>query len=198
MSSRPASASSSDLHPGRAHRLGGALLVLAALALAAQPVEAKVFHTRQEAIALAFPDADRVEKKTTILSPEQAAAIEGMSRTKLASKLVTIFTAWRGEELLGYANVDVHDVRTHAAALMVVLKPDGEVRSVRVLAFHEPLDYLPAEKWYAQFQGKTRADRLRVGSDVHAVVNATLSTRAASDGIRRVLAYHAVLIDGGD
>ena len=92
----------------------------------------------------------------------------------------------------------VDDVRTHAAALMVVLKPDGEVRSVRVLAFHEPLDYLPAEKWYAQFQGKTRADRLRVGSDVHAVVNATLSTRAASDGIRRVLAYHAVLIGGGD
>lgn len=195
MSSRPASVSSSE-RPAR--RSGGVLLVLALFWLPALPVDAKVFHTRQDAIALAFPGADRVEKKTTILSPEQAAEIEDRSRTKLDSKLVTIFTAWRSDELLGYVNIDVHTVRTHASALMVVLNPSGEVRSVRLLAFHEPLDYMPSEKWYAQFAGKTREDRLRVGGDVHGVVNATLSTRAASDGIRRVLAYHAVLIEAGD
>ena len=77
---------------------------------------------------------------------------------------------------------------------MVVLTPAGNVRSVRILAFHEPLDYMPSEKWYGQFVGKTRKDALRVGGDVHGVVNATLSTRAASDSVRRTLAYHAVLI----
>ena len=108
------------------------------------------------------------------------------------------FIAAAFDEVLGYAHIDVHTVRTHPAALMVVLGPEGDVRSVRILAFHEPLDYLPSEKWYAQFAGKTAQDRLRVGSDVHGVVNATLSTRVATDGIRRALAYHTVLIGSGD
>jgi transcriptional regulator of nitric oxide reductase len=174
------------------------VVVLAVLSLEALPVYAKVFYSRQEAIALAFPDADRVDKQTIILTPAQATAIEARSRAKLDSKLVTIFTAWRGEEVLGYAHIDLHTVRTHASALLVVLNPGGDVRAVRILAFHEPLDYLPSKKWYAQFAGKTGEDRLRVGSDVHGVVSATLSTRAATDGIRRALAYHALLIDPGD
>ncbi|MFP6605461.1 MAG: FMN-binding protein [Myxococcota bacterium] len=178
---------------------GGLVLVaLAVLSLCALPAYAKVFHSRQEAISLAFPDADRVDKKTTLLTPEQVEAIQQAGRAKLESKLVTIFTAYRGDEVLGYAHIDVHTVRTHPAALMVVLGPEGDVRSVRILAFHEPLDYLPSEKWYAQFAGKTAQDRLRVGSDVHGVVNATLSTRVATDGIRRALAYHTVLIGSGD
>lgn len=175
-----------------------ALLAIGVLSLCGLPVHAKVFESRQGAIALAFPDADRVDKRTVLLTRDQAAEIEDRSRAKLESKLVTLFTAWRGEELLGYANVDVHTVRTHASALMVVLNPNGEVRSVRMLAFHEPLDYMPSPKWYAQFAGKTAKDRLRVGGDVHGVVNATLSAQAASDVVRRMLAYHAVLIDSGE
>jgi transcriptional regulator of nitric oxide reductase len=168
------------------------------LSLFAPPVHAKVFYSRQEAIALAFPEADRVDKKTTILTADQLAAIEEAGRVKVESKLVTIFTAYRGDEVLGYAHIDIQTVRTHAAALMVVINPEGDVRSVRILAFHEPLDYLPSEKWYAQFAGKTLEDRLRIGGDVHGVVSATLSTRAATDSIRRALAYHAVLIGSGD
>lgn len=197
MSSRRASASSSDV-PGHSARAAKALVCVLVAFVAAETADAKVFHSRQEALALAFPEADRIDKQTTILRAEQIEAIEALARAKVESKLVTIFTAYRGDEVLGYAHIDVHTVRTHPAALMVVLDPAGAVRSVRILAFHEPLDYLPAEKWYAQFAGKTREDRLRVGSDVHGVVNATLSTRVATDSIRRALAYHAVLIDAGD
>jgi hypothetical protein len=81
---------------------------------------------------------------------------------------------------------------------MIVLTPGGEVRSVRILAFHEPLDYLPTDRWYDQFVGKTREDALRVGRDVHGVVGATLSARAAADGVRRMLAYWEVLLRPAD
>jgi transcriptional regulator of nitric oxide reductase len=160
----------------------------------AGPAQAKVFYTRQQALEMAFPDADRIDKKVHILSGEQIARIQIEARAKVESKLVTLYTAWKGDEVLGYANIDVHTVRTHPSALLVVWTPDGTVRTVRILAFHEPLDYLPADKWYEQFDGKTRADRLKVGDDVHGVVNATLSTQVASDSVRRALAYHAVLI----
>ena len=77
---------------------------------------------------------------------------------------------------------------------MVVLTPEGSVRSVRVLAFYEPLDYLPNDRWYAQFEGKSLAAPLRMGGDIHAVVGATLSSRAATQGVRRALAYYRVLV----
>ena len=158
----------------------------------------KVFWSRSEALELAFPDADRVESETYVLTEDQARRIEKLAHAALDSKVVRIYTGFEGERILGYAVSDVHNVRTLPEAFMVVLTPEGTVRSLRVLAFHEPLDYLPSEKWYAQFAGKTAQDRLRVGSDVHGVVNATLSTRVATDGIRRALAYHTVLIGSGD
>ena len=71
------------------------------------------------------------------------------------------------------------------------------MRSLRVLAFHEPLDYLPADRWYAQFGDKSLSESLRLGGDVHGVVGATLSARATTRGVRRVLAYYEVLIQNG-
>ena len=107
--------------------------------------------------------------------------------------------AWRGsrgDAILGWALIDVRTVRTHAEAFMVVLSPEGSVRTVRMLAFHEPLDYLPPDRWYQQFENKTQAEPLRVGRDVHGITGATLSARATTDGVRRALAIHQVLLAG--
>ena len=178
------------------------VLALALLAVSVTPVlpvvaEAKVFYSREEAIAMAFPDAERVERKTHVLAPEQVERIESLSRAKLDSKLVKIYTGFRGEECLGHAVIDIHNVRTLPEAFMVVLSPDGHVRTLRVLAFHEPLDYLPAGRWYEQFDEKSLEAPLRVGGDIHGVVGATLSARATTRGVRRILAYYEVLIQNG-
>jgi hypothetical protein len=169
----------------------------AALWLGAAGAGAEVFASQQQALALAFPEADRVETRTHVLTDEQAARIEALSRGPLESKLVRIHTGRRGEELLGYALIDVHNVRTLSEALLVVLSPGGEVRNLRVLAFHEPLDYLPTQRWFAQFEGKSGAVPLRIGGDVHGIVGATLSARAAALGVRRALACYEVLIRDG-
>ncbi len=174
--------------------LGVGVLVWLCLGGLAEPAQAKVFLSQNQALREAFPDATRIERDTRILRSKQRDRIESMTREKLVSRIVVLHVAYRGEELLGYAHVDVHNVRTQPEAFLVVLDPGGTVRSVRILAFHEPLDYLPAGRWYAQFEGKTRADPLRVGRDVHGVVGATLSARAAADGVRRMLAFWEVLL----
>jgi Na+-translocating ferredoxin:NAD+ oxidoreductase RnfG subunit len=158
------------------------------------PLEAKVFYTQQEAFRLAFPDADRFESKTYVLTAKQVEAIETASRSEIGSKLVTIQTAWRGETLLGHLQIDVHTVRTQSEGVLVALDEKGRVSQVRVLAFHEPLDYLPAQRWYDGFKGKGPADAIRIGHDVDAVTGATLTTRATSAAIRRTLAYYKILL----
>ena len=176
-------------------RLG--ILILAAsasLLIPAGVVSAKVFASQQEALAEAFPNASRIDRRTVILRKKDAAKIAAITHEEVQAKVVVLHSAFKDDELLGYAHIDVHNVRTKPEALMIVLTPDGTVRSVRMLAFHEPLDYMPTDRWYAQFVGKTNQDGLRVGGDVHGVVGATLSARAAADGVRRMLAYWEVLL----
>jgi Na+-translocating ferredoxin:NAD+ oxidoreductase RnfG subunit len=174
------------------------ILILAAIAalclVPAGVVSAKVFASQQEALAESFPNASRIDRRTVILRKKDAAKIAAITHEEVQAKVVVLHSAYKDDELLGYAHIDVHNVRTKPEALMIVLTPDGTVRSVRMLAFHEPLDYMPTDRWYAQFVGKTNQDGLRVGGDVHGVVGATLSARAAADGVRRMLAYWEVLL----
>ena len=163
-------------------------------AVSPEPATAKVFHSQESALALAFPAADRITSQTRILTAAQSEAIQKLSRARLETEIVRIHSGWRGEELLGYAYIDVHTVRTQPEAFLVVLTSDGAVRSLRVLAFYEPLDYLPTERWVRQFEGKSGADSLRLGGDVHGIVGATLSARAVTESVRRVLAFYRVLL----
>jgi hypothetical protein len=176
-------------------RLLGALIAIGAAALwAAAPLGAAVFSSQSEALALAFPEADRLERRSFVLTGAQTEAVEKLARAPLPSRIVTLHEAWRGNERVGYALIDVHTVRTMPEALMVVLSPAGVVRSLRVLAFHEPEEYLPTEAWREQFQGRRLEDDLQLRRGIDAISGATLSSRAATRTVRLALALHQVLI----
>ena len=160
--------------------------------------QGKVFFSQSEALELAFPDAEKVSSNTFVLDEDQVAQIESLAKCELDSRLVKIYTGMREGKVLGYALIDIHNVRTLPEAFMVVLSPGGEVRSLRVLAFHEPLEYKPTDRWYRQFDNRSIEAPLRVGGDVHGVVGATLSARATTRGVRRALAYYEVLLHGED
>jgi hypothetical protein len=173
------------------------LLLFAAALGVAVPAAAKVFLSRAEALELAFPDADRVESRSHFLTPEQVERVRTLARTPFDSKLVTVHTGYRGADALGHAFIDVHTVRTLPEAFLIVLTPQGAVSSLRVLAFHEPLDYLPTERWLEQFRGRTARDELRLDRDVDGIAGATLSARAVTGAVRRALALYQVLLAGG-
>jgi transcriptional regulator of nitric oxide reductase len=168
-------------------------VIFAALCLAGT-AHAKVFYSQKEALALAFPDAERVDDRSILLDDEQARRVEQLAKSRLESRLVRIYTGYRGSERLGYAIIDVHVVRTLPEAFLIVLTPEGAVRDLRLLAFHEPLEYMPSARWYGQFEAKTLAAPLRLGGDVHGIVGATLSARATTESVRRALALYQVVV----
>jgi len=169
-------------------------VLVAVLALVATAAHAKVYSSRTEALSLAFPDADRIESEVFVLDDAQAAQVEALARSRIESKLVKLHRAWKGDSLLGYAFIDMHTVRTLPEAFLVVLSPEGEVRSLRLLAFHEPLEYQPTNRWYGQFERKSNRSPLRLGGDIHGIVGATLSARATTQGVRRALALYEILV----
>lgn len=161
------------------------------------PACAVVFHAKDEALALAFPGSDRVEDRAFILTDEQKQAVEKRARAPVESQLWTVYIGWHGDELLGYAVIDTHVVRTLPEAVMVVLSPAGEVRRAEVLAFYEPPEYVPTERWTKQFDGRHLDDDMKLGGGIQGITGATLSATAMTAGVRRVLALYGVLRDAG-
>jgi len=171
-----------------------ALAVLLGSLYLASDVGATVFYSRDEALHLAFPEADRTEARDFFLTPEQRQSIQKMARSELDSDLVTVYFGYAGERVLGYAIFDTHVVRTLPETFLTVLSPSGAVTATYVVAFHEPLEYLPSERWLKQVDGKSAGDDLQVGQGIAAITGSTLSSNAVMGGVRRALAIHAVLL----
>ncbi|MBM4385240.1 MAG: FMN-binding protein [Deltaproteobacteria bacterium] len=169
------------------------LALLVTVLLLATSALGEVFASQAEALAAAFPGA-RIEKRSVLLDDREKRAVEERSRAPLESRIVTLHTAWRGGRVVGYAFVDVHNVRSMPEALLVVISPDGAVAQTRMLAFHEPQDYLPPQRWLEQFDQRTLTPDLRVGGSVHGIAGATLSTRAVTNSVRRSLALFSLLV----
>ena len=92
---------------------------------------------------------------------------------------------------------DSHRVRTLPETVMVVLGADGTVRRVEVVTFREPLEYMPRRGWYEQYEGQKLDDDLALKRDIRPVTGATLTARATTEAVRRVLAIHAAVAEEG-
>ncbi|MEX0827916.1 MAG: FMN-binding protein [Haliea sp.] len=155
---------------------------------------AKVFYAKDEALKLAFPEADRIEMLTFILTEVQLKKAEQMARVRIESKLFTFYIGKKNSEILGYAAIDSHIVRTLPETFMVVLTPEGRVRTTLVLAFYEPLEYAPAERWLGQFRDQKLSPDLWVGREIAGIAGSTLTAQAIIQGVRKVLALFQILI----
>ncbi len=76
---------------------------------------------------------------------------------------------------------------------MIVLTPEGDLRNVYTLAFHEPPEYQPPERWYEQLY-KRPLSEMDFNKGVDGISGATLSTRSALNIIRKVMAIYQVMV----
>lgn len=184
--------------PAVGRRLLASLAVAAAALLAlgaAVPAGAQEVLTQEEALELAFPDAAEVDRRTAFLDSDQlrrARELAGRD-VEVETEIVVHYVARGAEGALGVAYFDSHRVRTLPEVLMVVVRPGGEVGRVEVLRFDEPREYLAPEGWLEEFRGMELGGRLSTDGDVHVITGATLTSRAVTRAVRRVLALHRVV-----
>ncbi len=158
------------------------------------PVHALVLHSRDEALALAFPQNTEIRPLDFYLTPEQRSDIEQRARVKLDSNLITVYAGFKDGKLTGYAILDTHVVRTLPETLLIVLDPEGQVRATHLLAFYEPPEYAPPEHWLKQFTGANPQRRLEPGQTVDAIAGSTLTARAVGNAVARAVAIYSVLL----
>ncbi len=170
-------------------RLAALLLLLTVTV----PAVSKIFYSKEEAMVLAFGEGVQIENLSLFPDDEQKQTIEKAAKVKLDSGMFTYYVGKKNGNIVGYAAIETITVRTKPETLMVVLTPAGEVRNVYTLAFHEPPEYQPPERWFDQLNGKPLAD-MDFSKGIQGVSGATLSTRAAVNSVRKVLAVYLTML----
>jgi hypothetical protein len=144
---------------------------------------------------MAFPDGAVAESVSAVLTEAQIAEVKALAGVDVDSKLFTYFRGVLDGKVVGYAVIDSRVVRTEPEVFMAVLKPDGVVDRVVMLAFYEPPEYKPPDRWLQQFEGR-RLDSgaWRVGGDIHGLSGSTLTAHAIRDSLRKIAALHKVVM----
>jgi len=150
--------------------------------------------TQDEALALAFPDA-QLERRTAFLGDEDLAAAERLAGpdVEVRSSVVSYYVASRGGEPVGVAYFDAHRVRTLPQVLMIVVGTDGRVVRIETVSFREPPEYRAPDGWLRQFNGRRLDRALSLRGDIATITGATLTAGAATRAARRALALHQVI-----
>jgi Na+-translocating ferredoxin:NAD+ oxidoreductase RnfG subunit len=148
--------------------------------------------TKEEALKAAFPGAE-IRSQMLFLTDAEKAEAEKASGASITTLLVARFDAWQGGAPVGRAYVDTHTVRTKKETLLVMLNADGSLKRIEVVAFLEPPEYMPGDRWYRQFDGKQLNEKLKLDRDIHAVTGATLTARATTEAVRRIMTIDQIL-----
>ncbi|RLA23310.1 MAG: FMN-binding protein [Gammaproteobacteria bacterium] len=157
------------------------------------PAYAKIYYSKQEAMELAFGADAKVEHLSLFLKDDETQRIQQLARVKLDSALFTFYVGKKADTILGYAAIETHKVRTKPETLLVVLNAQGELVQVHTLAFHEPPEYQPSARWYAQLFNLP-LEEISFRKKVQGISGATLSSRAALDSVRKVLAVYQISV----
>lgn len=148
----------------------------------------------EDAQKLMFPDAAFTPANVT-LSDEQKKAVEKLSGVSVRIPEHKIWRAEKDGKLLGYFIVDEvwgkHELITYA----VSISPQGKVRQVEVLDYRETHGFeVRHPRWRAQFIGKGLDENLQLDKSIKNITDATMSCRHITEGVRRLLALHELVL----
>jgi Na+-transporting NADH:ubiquinone oxidoreductase subunit NqrC len=164
-------------------------------AVLATPAHAAHYLTHEQAQQLLFPQASRFVSQPLRLTPEQIRFVEKYARVGMRGAEQPVWRVEAGNRHIGWFVLDEvygkHEFITYAVAL----DASGAVTGIEILDYRETHGgEVRNTAWRAQFTGKRYGAGLRLGEDVQNISGATLSCKHIAEGVRRVLALHAVAL----
>ena len=154
---------------------------------------ATVFYSKEEAMELAFGKGIAVEQLSLFPDDKELASIQQQAKMKIESGMFSFYVGKSNGKITGYAAIETETVRTKPETLLIILTPEGELRNIHLLAFHEPPEYQPPQRWFDSLL-KRPLDDLDFNKGVDGISGATLSTRSALNSVRKVMALYKVMV----
>ena len=147
-----------------------------------------------ESLSKMFGDTISVSRRTVILLSEEQATVFERSKTRWATDTVDVYICSTTNGVRGYGFVDDVKGKTQLITYLVGILPGGTVQDVDVLAYREAYGgEITHASFRKQFQNKTVQDKLQPGKDIKNISGATISVRAITYGVKRILATFALI-----
>ena len=166
---------------------------------AASKGEGRSLNSRLPGKTMELVDRNFPSEKTTTgysyrLTADEVAAIRAESGGRWPGDSLIVLAAERKDTLLGYVVTDDVKGKDQYITYGLALTPDLVVTDLEVLTYREPYGYEVGYKsWREQFLGKTPADRLRHGREIRNISGATISARAVTLGVYKILCTLRIL-----
>lgn len=154
------------------------------------PCFAVTYLTVEQAQQAIFPGGKFVSANVT-LTPAQMDAIQKVSGVRVRSKTQAVWRVDGGGWFIVDRVLCKHEFITYAAGITVA----GTIKGVEIMEYRESYGQQVREAdWLAQFVSKTSAALLQLDKEIRNTSGATLSSRHVTEGVRRLLAFHAVAL----
>ena len=168
---------------------------LIAPAIATSPAYAVQYLTTEAAQKLLFPEASAFVAHPVQLSDVQKKTVEKAAGVRMRFPQQPVWQVQENGKPAGWFVLDEvygkHEFITYAVAL----DASGAVRGVEILDYRETHGgEIRHPKWRAQFNDARHGAALKLDDDIQNISGATLSCKHVSEGVRRVLAIHAVAL----
>ncbi len=157
--------------------------------------QAEDYLSIPQAQQVLFPDASIFLESAINLSDAQVKAIKKQAGVRQRSNSQQTWRAEKDGQLLGWFLVDdvigKHEFITYGAAI----SPEGKVLGIEILSYRETRGgQVRAAEWRDHFKGKTLNDAFKLNKDIPNISGATLSCRNITDGVKRLLVIHQLVL----
>ena len=168
-----------------------------AIVLAGQPCFAARYLSEDQARALIFQQADEFAPAAVTLSPEQVQQIEKLSGVKVRVPQQQVWAVRERGKFAGWLVQDEVIGKRDLITYMAGINPDGTLRNFQIVEYRESVGWQVKDlRWRDQFVGKKAGDPVELGVDIANISGATLSCRHVTEGLKRLLALHQVVLHG--
>lgn len=150
-----------------------------------------VFYTEEEALEIIFPEAVNIDMEEYSLTRKWKKKLKKKWKVKFNSNYDNNFKFYIGKSssnVISYAFIDTVEGKWGPITYIIKISSAGITENLAIIKFTEKRAVLVRNKTFLeQYIGKSIDNTLRIHKDIDAVTGATISSRAITRGVKKVL-----------
>lgn len=149
-----------------------------------------------DAMNQSYGAKSKISEDNILLTNIQAKKIQDESNVKLESNIFKVFKAEQNGKIIGYGILINKKIRSKNGVVLYLISTDSVLKGMEVIAFNEPMEYVPSKKWMSQFENVKTQTQLNLSKDIPTITGATLSAKSFVDGSKIAFALYNEVLKG--
>src|SRR5574341_1952056 len=149
----------------------------------------QTYLTEEEALALVFPECDKIVTDELAMATEEKNKLEKLLNRRFYEDGFRVYIGQKKGVIQGYAIIAEEIGKFHPFTFIVGVKLNGKINNVAVLVYRESRgSEIVRKRFLYQFIGKSFKNPIRINKDIINITGATMSVQYMCAGVRKVLA----------